>query len=128
MVYFTINPFSEIPMFCDFCGAVLMNLGILGNIAHLRCRGCGMNYSTNADGLVTAENVVTHLAAEDARDVEDAEPDFNDSLPGDFDEPFPERGDFEEPMDGDHESGLASAGLGTDEDYEHNLFDDADNF
>lgn len=27
-------------------------------------------------------------------------------------------------MDGDHESGLASAGFGTDESYEHNLFDD----
>ena len=27
-------------------------------------------------------------------------------------------------MDGDHASGLASAGWGTDEDYEHNLIDD----
>lgn len=31
---------------------------------------------------------------------------------------------YYEDMDGDHESGLASAGWGTDEDYEHNLIDD----
>lgn len=30
----------------------------------------------------------------------------------------------DESMDGDHESGLASAGLGYDEQYEHNLCDD----
>lgn len=29
-----------------------------------------------------------------------------------------------EDMDGDHASGLASAGFGTDEDYEHNLIGD----
>lgn len=34
--------------------------------------------------------------------------------------------DFDDSMDGDHESGLASAGWGTDEDYEHNLIDDGD--
>lgn len=32
--------------------------------------------------------------------------------------------DFEDSMDGDHRSALASAGWGTDEDYEHNLYDD----
>ena len=31
-------------------------------------------------------------------------------------------------MDGDATSALASAGLGTDEDYEHNLIDDQDQF
>ncbi len=36
----------------------------------------------------------------------------------DFDE------EFDDSMDGDHASGLASAGYGTDEDYEHNLYDD----
>lgn len=32
--------------------------------------------------------------------------------------------DVDESMDGDHETGLASAGLGTDEDYEHYLYDE----
>lgn len=31
---------------------------------------------------------------------------------------------YYEDMDGDHESGLASAGWGVDESYEHNLIDD----
>jgi hypothetical protein len=34
--------------------------------------------------------------------------------------------DMDESMDGDHESGLASAGFGTDEDYEHNDIDSFD--
>lgn len=32
----------------------------------------------------------------------------------------------DESMDGDHGSALSSAGLGTDEDYEHNLFDESE--
>ena len=37
---------------------------------------------------------------------------------GDYDEDECERSDFDESMDGDFESGMASAGWGTDEDYE----------
>ena len=37
---------------------------------------------------------------------------------GDCDEDECERSDFDESMDGDFESGMASAGWGTDEDYE----------
>ena len=37
---------------------------------------------------------------------------------GDYDEDECERSDFDESMDGDFVSGLASAGWGTDEDYE----------
>jgi hypothetical protein len=32
--------------------------------------------------------------------------------------------DYDDSMDGDHASGLASAGFGTDEDYEHNSYDE----
>ena len=39
---------------------------------------------------------------------------FEDEEDEDFDE---DPDDFDESMDGDHESGLASAGYGTDEDY-----------
>jgi len=35
-----------------------------------------------------------------------------------------ENSEPDDSMDGDHQSGLASAGFGTDEDYEHNLFDE----
>lgn len=31
---------------------------------------------------------------------------------------------YDDSMDGDHESGLASAGFGLDESYDHNNFDD----
>jgi hypothetical protein len=34
--------------------------------------------------------------------------------------------DVDDSMDGDHQSGLASAGFGDDEDYEHYLFDQFD--
>ena len=37
---------------------------------------------------------------------------------GDYDEDECDRSDFDESMDGDFESGMASAGWGTDEDYE----------
>ena len=37
---------------------------------------------------------------------------------GDYDEDECEWSDFDESMDGDFESGMASAGWGTDEDYE----------
>ena len=37
---------------------------------------------------------------------------------GDYDEDECERSDCDESMDGDFESGMASAGWGTDEDYE----------
>jgi rubredoxin len=35
-----------------------------------------------------------------------------------------EQSEPDDSMDGDHQSGLASAGFGTDEDYEHNLCDE----
>ena len=52
------------------------------------------------------------------RDVED-EPDEDEDGTDDPD-------DMDESMDGDHASALASAGFGTDEDYEHNDISDFD--
>lgn len=99
-------------MFCDFCGGLLVVLGQLGNRVHLRCRSCGIDCSMNEAAYAEELQFIGRLAEEDA------EPDMDDSLPGDFDEPYPS-----DSMDGDHQSALASAGMGTDEDYEHNLYD-----
>lgn len=33
-------------MRCSFCNGPLVSLGSLGNIAHFRCRNCGMDYSS----------------------------------------------------------------------------------
>ena len=41
---------------------------------------------------------------------------------GDYDEGDCDRCDYDESMDGDFESGMASAGWGTDEDYEWKLW------
>ncbi len=46
------------------------------------------------------------------------QPEPIESEDGDYDEGDCDRCDYDESMDGDFESGMASAGWGTDEDYE----------
>ena len=32
-------------MACKLCGGTLVELGVLGNLKHLRCRNCGAQFS-----------------------------------------------------------------------------------
>jgi hypothetical protein len=61
---------------------------------------------------IAAQLNTTEAQVEGAIDILMDDPDFRDM--GDFDEPQDE---YDDSMDGDAESALASAGWGTDEDY-----------
>jgi len=39
------------PLSCDECDGLLLLLGVLGNLVHLTCRDCGMQYSIRYDNL-----------------------------------------------------------------------------
>lgn len=54
----------------------------------------------------------------DEGDCDRGDYDESDCDQGDYDEGDCDRCDYDESMDGDFESGMASAGWGTDEDYE----------
>ena len=68
-----------------------------------------------ATGMVSAEDMLTmalkYMSEDDVADMLDV-----NELSDRFHEEFTED-DYDDSMDGDHESALASAGFGTDEDY-----------
>jgi hypothetical protein len=70
-----------------------------------------------AMGMVTAEDLLTmalkYMSEDDVADMLDA---------NELSERFHE--EYDDDMDGDHESALASAGFGTDEDYGYHGSDD----
>lgn len=104
---------------CDYCYGFLAFLGTLGDRNHFRCRSCGIECSMDvAAGDPSSMEYDSHPIAE-----EDEEEGFAEHEPVDLDDGLPED-EPDESMDGDHASALASAGFGTDEDYEHNLYDD----
>ena len=73
--------------------------------AEMDLYGGDMNYSDHNDFF---DEIMGEPEACDGEIVED----------GDYDEGDCDRCDYDESMDGDFESGMASAGWGTDEDYE----------
>lgn len=42
-------------MNCDLCGAPLALLGVLGKLAHVRCVGCGMQFSQDLEDMPREE-------------------------------------------------------------------------
>lgn len=76
--------------------------------AEMDLYGGDMNYADHNDFFDEIVGEPEPIESCDGEIVED----------GDYDEDECERSDFDESMDGDFESGMASAGWGTDEDYE----------
>lgn len=75
----------------------------------IACPGCGSNHTVSVDALIGRDDDSLDLLCDEC------EAEFNEEL--DFD-----REDFYLPgedMDGDFDSAMESAGMGTDEDYNH---------
>lgn len=81
---------------------------IMDAIKIIACPGCGSNHTVSIDALIGRDDDSLDLLCDEC------EAEFNEVLDTD-------REDFYLPeddgMDGDHESALASAGFGTEEDY-----------
>lgn len=73
------------------------------------------------EGVLNAEDVVTmcvkYMSEDDVADMMDSN-ELSDRFTEGWEEnPWGEDTDYDDSMDGDHDSAMASAGMGTDEDY-----------
>lgn len=47
---------AEVEVYCPQCDGMPMLLGMLGNVAHLRCRDCGWTFSESPPKLPDVTN------------------------------------------------------------------------
>ena len=86
--------------------------------AEMDLYGGDMNYADHNDFFDDIVGQPEPIESCDEGDCDRGDYDESDCDQGDYDEGDCDRCDYDESMDGDFESGMASAGWGTDEDYE----------
>lgn len=85
-------------------------------IVHAICECCGLNTLCHVEFHPEPLSICESCMAEeyDDREFDDPADEFENDCPEDY---------YDDSMDGDHESALASAGFGTDEDYGYDGMD-----